>query len=391
MSDLRPPPLPTVSGGPPSLLASLLSLALALFVATGALALLDDTLLLLDRRELSAPRALAVLLMLPAGVLLYLLIALTPRIPKKTFLPVALFIPVATVAVLPLLVFFHEWFLWIGWAVSAAHVLSGIALVRRHRRGGRVRWPLIDDGQLAGGGFRWLHFGAVSAVGALLILPALIGGTALSAVLAVDHFSDGFVALGPKGVSMQVRRYVRDDGRSVLLVPMSHVGEEDFYQNLGASFPEDAVVLMEGVSDNKKLLAPTRGYSKMAETIGVAEQQDAFKPKGRLVAADVDMSEFSPATIEMLKNAMLIHSQGITPETLPLLTKPTPKGLERQLLDDILTKRNRHVLRMIREHLPHSEEIIVPWGAAHMPGIAREIEKSGFRLGETRDYPAIRF
>jgi hypothetical protein len=386
----QPPPLPTHTGTP-SLLANVLSLALALFVAVGVLGLLDDSLLLMDRRELSGFRALMVLLMLPAGALLFLMIALCPRIPKKTFLPVALFIPVTSVAVLPLLVYFHEWFLWIGWAVSLAHVLLGMALIRRHRRGAKVSWPLIDDTQLAGQGFRWLHFGAVTGTGALVVLPALVGGVLVSATLAVDHFSDGFVALKPSGVSMQVRTYVRDDGRSVLLVPMSHVGEADFYQNLAASFPEDAVVLMEGVSDERKLLTPARGYSKMAEAIGVVEQQQAFKPKGKLVAADVDMGEFSPATIELLKNAMLIHSKGITEETLPLLMKPTPKGLEKQLMEDILTKRNQHVVRVLHDHLPHTEHIVVPWGAAHMPGIAREIEKSGFRLGETKDFLAIRF
>jgi hypothetical protein len=390
MPDLKPPPLPAHSTGP-SLLANLLSLALALFLAVGVLGFLDDSLLLMDRRELSGFRALMVLLMLPAGVLLYLMIALCPRIPKKTFIPVALFIPVTSVAVLPLLVYFHEWFLWIGWAVSLIHVLLGIALIRRHRRGGNIRWPFIDDPQLTGQGFRWTHFGAVAGAGALAIVPALVGGVLASATLAVDHFSAGFVALKPSGISMQVRTYVRDDGRSVLLVPMSHVGEPDFYQNLAASFPDDAVVLMEGVSDERKLFTPTRGYSKMAEAIGVVEQQQAFKPKGRLVAADVDMSEFSPATIELLKNAMLIHSKGITEETMPLLMKPTPKGLEKQLMDDILTKRNQHVLRVLHDHLPHAEQIVVPWGAAHMPGIAREIERSGFRLGETRDYLAIRF
>jgi hypothetical protein len=41
--------------------------------------------------------------------------------------------------------------------------------------------------------------------------------------------------------------------------------------------------------------------------------------------------------------------------------------------------------------LPESRHIIIPWGAAHMPEIAREIEKSGFRPGATREYHAIRF
>jgi len=34
---------------------------------------------------------------------------------------------------------------------------------------------------------------------------------------------------------------------------------------------------------------------------------------------------------------------------------------------------------------------MVPWGVAHMPGIAKEIQKLGFHLDETHDYMVIRF
>jgi hypothetical protein len=129
----------------------------------------------------------------------------------------------------------------------------------------------------------------------------------------------------------------------------------------------------------------------MAATVGGVEQAKAFKPKGQLIHADVDISAFSPATLELLKTAMLIHSKGVTAETLPILMKPTTPGLEEQLMEDILTKRNHHLLGVIRERLPTSDDIIVPWGAAHMPEIARELVKEGFRMTETRDFMAIRF
>jgi hypothetical protein len=148
---------------------------------------------------------------------------------------------------------------------------------------------------------------------------------------------------------------------------------------------------MEGVSDRRNIVRASSNYSKMAEAIGVAEQQQAFKPKGKLVPADLDMSDFSPETLDMLKTAMLIHSKGVTEETMPILMKPTPPGLEKRLMEDILTKRNRHLLKVLHEQLPESRHIIIPWGAAHMPEIAREIEKSGFRPGDTREYHAIRF
>jgi hypothetical protein len=49
------------------------------------------------------------------------------------------------------------------------------------------------------------------------------------------------------------------------------------------------------------------------------------------------------------------------------------------------------LLNEVKTRLPETENIVVPWGAAHMPEIAREIQKDGFRLEESRDYTVIRF
>jgi hypothetical protein len=64
---------------------------------------------------------------------------------------------------------------------------------------------------------------------------------------------------------------------------------------------------------------------------------------------------------------------------------------QERLLDDLLRKRNQHLLEQIQNHLPETEHLIVPWGVAHMPGIAREIQKAGFQLEETREYKVISF
>ena len=71
--------------------------------------------------------------------------------------------------------------------------------------------------------------------------------------------------------------------------------------------------------------------------------------------------------------------------------QPAPAHLEKQLWEDLLTKRNAHLLEVLYARLPQSEVIIVPWGALHMPGISEGIVKSGFRVEETQDYVAIRF
>ncbi len=331
------------------------------------------------------------LLMLLTGLLGYCLMGFAPGIPKRVFMPVCLFIPVAYVGILPLLVYFSGQAMEILWGVSLGQVLLGLFILHRVQGGLKIRWPLFPGEYLAERKFSWGNLAGVLTAGVFLIVPSLVLYSAFTAMITVNHFSDGFVTLRPAGISMQVRKYVRDDGREITLVPMSHVGEPEFYHDLAASFPPDSVILMEGVSDQRKLTKVHSDYSKMAASVGGVEQTKVFKPQGEIVHADVDMSAFSPATLELLKTAMLVHSKGITAETLPILMKPTPPGLEKQLMDDILTKRNHHLLGVVRERLSTSKSIIIPWGAAHMPEIAREIQKDGFRMMETRNFMAIRF
>lgn len=369
-----------------------LSLSLLLFLGSAVVSFLDNSLYLaLRRTDLTMLNGISFLLMLFTGLLGYCLMGLAPGIPKRVFMPVCLFIPVVYIGVLPLLVCFSSHVMEILWGVSLGQLLLGLCTLRRVQGGMKFRWPLLPAEYLADRKFRWGNLAGVVTAGVFLLMPALVLYSAVTAMVSVNHFTDGFVTLRPAGISMQVRKYVRDDGCEITLAPMSHVGVPEFYHALAASFPADSVILMEGVSDHRNLTNVHSDYSKMAASVGGVEQTQAFKPQGEIVHADVDISAFSPATLELLKTAMLVHSKGVTAETLSILMKPTPPGLEKQLMDDILTKRNRHLLGVVRERLSTSKRIIIPWGAAHMPEIAREIRKDGFRVMETRDFMAIRF
>lgn len=343
------------------------------------------------RQDLAVTAGLTSLLMFLFGILIYLMMALLPRIPKRFFLPLSLYLPVAGIGIFPLLIYFTEHALPIVCAVSFGQVVLGVVLIRKAQGGLKFQWPVFPESRLKPRNFRWGNLAGMLLAATLIIIPALALYSAFSAKLALAHFTDGFVKLGPSGISMQVRKYTRDDGKTITLMPMSHVGEIEFYQNLSATFPDESVVLMEGVTDSSQTMNTHSNYSKMADAIGGVEQVKVFKPRGEIVNADVDISSFSPATRELLKTAMLLHAKGVTAETLPILMQPTPPGLEKQLIDDILTKRNQHLLGVLRERLPSSTHIVVPWGAAHMPEIAREILKLGFRQTETEDFLAIRF
>jgi hypothetical protein len=200
------------------------------------------------------------------------------------------------------------------------------------------------------------------------------------------------MALRSEGLIVRSRKYVRDDGKTIHLFPMAHVGDSDFYREISQSFPTNATVLIEGVTDNGNLLTNRITYERMAATLGVAGQQKEFTPRGEIVPADVDLEVFEPATIDFLNLVMLIHSKGVNATTWSYLIQYSESShLQKQLFDDLLGKRNRHLLAEIQAQLPQANPIIVPWGAAHMPEIGREIQKLGFRVIETEDHVAIRF
>src|SRR6266446_1826757 len=105
-------PGPLVGGSLPSLppkptrnslrhvLAIILSLCLGLFVADAIVSLLDDSLILFFGVHILSPiRGLVFVFAMLMALLTYGLMGLTPMIPKRLFLPVTLFGPVAGLAV----------------------------------------------------------------------------------------------------------------------------------------------------------------------------------------------------------------------------------------------------------------------------------------------------
>ena len=398
MTTPSPPPLPTSperkSSGARQLVAGTLSLCLALFLADAVVSLIDDSLILLfDVHLLSGLRALVFLLSFILAVAAYALMGLTMAVPKRFFLPLVLFVMAAQLVVLPILIYLHGRLQMAAWFLSLAQVIVGTILIKWVSGSFRLRWPLISENQLNPRSFSWTNLLLFVLANVFVLFPGILAYIVLCSALAVDHFSDGFIALRPSGLTVEVRKYAHADGKTVILVPMSHVGEPEFYREISKSFPTNSVLLVEGVSDDLNLLTNKVTYRRMAQNLGLAEQQREFKPSARtMVRADVDVSQFGTNTINLLNLAMLFHAHGLTPENLVTMMQfSPPAGFEERMLDDVLNKRNRRGGEEIHNRRSESEMIIVPWGAAHMPGIARELLKSGYRLQERRELVAIRF
>ncbi|HEX5219173.1 MAG TPA: hypothetical protein VFZ59_06365 [Verrucomicrobiae bacterium] len=388
-----PSPTPESNSSRPTL-ASLLSLYLGLFLAEAIASLLNHLSAAVFKLNLfnivSAPLAM---LLVVTSIALYVLMAFVPAIPKRLFLPLALFIPLAMLVSMPLTIYFYGALQLIDCGVSLVQLGVGLAVLYWAQGGWGWRWPLIAENRFNSRRFSWRHLLGFVSVNIFVLLPGAAVYLFVCATVAVDHFSDGFVALKSHGLIVQARKYVRDDGKTIHLFPMAHVADRSFYRTLAESFATNSIALMEGVTDEQGLLTNHISYKRMAATLGVAEQQKEFNPtRGERVPADVDVSVFRPGTLGFLNLVMMVHSKGPRPDVVLQLMRYTPApGFEQELLDDLLHKRNQHVIETLRSRLDDSEQFIVPWGAAHMPGIAQEIQKLGFRVAETRDFTVIHF
>ncbi len=314
-------------------------------------------------------------------------------VPKRLFLPIPLFHLALILVSFPFAVYCYGRLQQLAVGVSACQVVVGLGILYWSQGGFKLRWPLVPENLLGIRRFSWRDLSVFTLVNVFVLLPAVIVYSFFCTGLAVDHFTHGFMALHPGGLTVQVRKYVRNDGKTIQLFPMAHVADADFYRNVSQAFPTNSVILMEGVTDEKNLLTNGISYKRMAKALGLAEQHEDFSPcSGEMVPADVDVDQFSPDTIDCLNLVMLVHSKGLIPEVLAKLMQfsPTQQTVDR-LLEDILTKRNQHLMEEIQSHLSQSDYIMVPWGVVHLPGIAEEIQKSGFHLDATQEYMVIRF
>lgn len=376
------------------LVSILLSLCLGFFLVGGAVSVVDDSLVLLTGLHLLTPLSaiLSFIVMLMAA-LVYGLIGLSPSIPKRMFLLIPLFCVACLLTALPTVIYFPHWVLQADWIMSCCQVLIGLAMLGRLQGGLKLHWPIVSEQRLGDRLFSWQNLSGFVLVNVFVLLPAIAGYLAVCAALAVNHFSEGFMAVHRNGLTVQVRKYVRADGKTIQLVPMAHIAEADFYRQVSQLFPSNCLILMEGVTDREHRLTIEFNYQRTARSLGLTEQRQAFEPtQGEVVMADVDTEQFSTNTVEFLNLVGLVHSRGVNPDTVQQVVRYSPpRDFMDQLTGDLLRRRNQHLLDEIQARLPETEYLVVPWGVAHMPGIATELQKSGFRLVESREYTLIRF
>jgi len=230
-------------------------------------------------------------------------------------------------------------------------------------------------------------------------LPLLAGGYGIVALLAwVQLATRSFVSFDLAGIDLGDRLY-RKEGFEVRLVGMMHVGEGERYRELVKSFVrEDTVVLFEGVTDDEGLMGTDLDYGGAASALGLEAQNDLDtyleEIRGEEVAgisaaewpvlrhADLDMSDFSAETRSFVSQAsQLWAGESLLASLLDYLDWFEREGgadLLGALEEELIDRRNTHLLTQMNEALKEFDRVVIPWGALHLPGIERALLAAGF-------------
>ncbi len=381
------------------------------FAADGLLSLADEY---LSRQNgfssITVLRGVLALLVLVYSLFMAALLVATPRVPGRVVLPLIIFLWWAGAALaFPLgRLDIPNLATWIALAQVAVAALTWVFF--RQRRAGALPFELNQAPP-----FAWRH--------SLLTLPAVAAlwlfcaAAAMFSWLAteIESSTGGYVRLHPDGIYL-VERQFQLHGSEVRLAGMVHVAREDFYS--GVLPPADpampAVVLVEGVTDHKRLLGEgTLKYANVARALNITSQENsAFTDRVvsglkkeqvpsaegpvnppppeetaiRFKHADVDVESFHPQTITFIVAVMgLFQSHDLSAALRALIDPSSPLAnsqIQTQAMQDILYSRNQRLVSEIEISLKDYRRIIVPWGALHLPGVEswlreREFVQSG--------------
>jgi hypothetical protein len=230
----------------------------------------------------------------------------------------------------------------------------------------------------------------------------------------IEEGSAGFVRLKPNGLYMVERTYRQAD-KQIQMMGMIHLARSQYYTDLIAAIPQKStLLLLEGVTDREELLKEQFSYGKVAELMGLTSQKTSHF-QGRLISkksliklntnenleidllpADIDLSRFDPLTIKVL-NAL---AKKVLNTENPLAgyaefgrwaEQNIPENFDKVVMNDLLSKRNRHLISYFPAALKKYDNLVIPWGALHMKELEQAVLERGFEQTASREHLSIDF
>ncbi len=232
---------------------------------------------------------------------------------------------------------------------------------------------------------RFFALASICTLAAIIMTPLY---TVFSVQALIKQFTAGFITLDGHGIQAETRLFTKGD-RQIHLIGMVHVGSAAFFDDVLAEIPEDDyIILSEGISDTQGLFkAKALDYEKIAVATGMPTQhklQEKIRKHYNQRNADIDLSVLSPRIIELLHPALSISDSGkVSIEFKKLSSHNVAEDLA-LFKSELIDQRNARLLQDIAKYSQKYTHVVVPWGAAHMPGIVEGITAMGFQTTSSR-------
>jgi hypothetical protein len=181
----------------------------------------------------------------------------------------------------------------------------------------------------------------------------------------------------PSGLFTVEYKYQLAD-KTVRLIPMVHVGDETYFRLVSDYLNQPGnLILLEGIKhQNGHKTRTTQKSSRLAaQNSALKINTEILAPGGKefftsrnewekasFVWSDMSSDNFSESTINALLNGKELLAQS-----------------DIDLYDfEVISLRNDRLLEHIK-HAPSGGNILVPWGARHMPELHAQLTKDGYQ------------
>ena len=363
------------------------NLFILLFFFDSVISLTDDVVIqVFGASTLHTLRSFFAFLPFALSFPLYFLTGTVTGFPKRILLPMALFqIWCGLFLALPLPIYLgmqHTNLL----LSSIQLFISITAFIYLHQTTKKKIW-FFTSADFSHMVFKFKRVFGFATANIIVVIPLIIVYLAVCMSLATSHLSRGFIRLDMDGISIEARTYAHQ-GRHLYLLPTFHIAESTFFRTLIESLPESSTaVILEGVTDKHRLAPTGLNYRQLARRFGLEAQDNRiFLAWHTVQRCDVDISYFSPETrsfLNAVRRSMKQWSSG-NRITAFLASMLSPRPDPNLLWQDLVEMRNRRVLECMHRLQAEYDNLLVPWGAAHMPGIEKEILKWGAVLKNRR-------
>jgi hypothetical protein len=341
---------------------------------------------------------------------IYIGFALNQHLPKKVLVPPLLMVLWSLFDYFPLENLAGDFYRPLA---LLAQILIGVLALQLNLSHNK-RSRLFVPGQFSGPAFSSQNLFRYCLVN-IFILPLVAFALVFATVSdLIEEQSAGFMRLKADGLYMVEKAYQRGD-KTIHLASMIHLGQPEYFSQISAALQgKQALLLAEGVTDKQGLLRGDFSYQKIAELLGLAAQEqmqiegrlinaqslerlnDKIPGKTDILPADIDLAEFDQQTITLL-NALgenLLNNESVVEgfQQFNQWAKANTTAETNQLvMNDLVEKRNKVLLSYLPKALRKYDTLIIPWGALHMPGLARAIEHKGFTLASQQERLSIDF